>query len=159
MLRANISLPAVIGSNMVLQQQSTAKIWGWGNPLEKVFVTTSWDNKTDSVIVDPFANWQVKVQTPAASNTPYTITIKGANTIVLENVLIGEVWVCSGQSNMEMNYTWGLPDVKDELPTAYNNNIHFFTVGKASSAYPQLDCKGQWLVCDSNSLKTFSAAA
>jgi sialate O-acetylesterase len=156
---ANVTLPAVIGSNMVLQQQSADKIWGWGNPGEKVFVTTSWDNKTDSVVVSAGADWQLMLHTPAASNAPFTITIKGYNTIVLENVLVGEVWVCSGQSNMEMSYGWGLPDVGAELPTALNNSIRFFTVGKASSAYPQMDCKGKWVACDSNSLKTFSAAA
>ena len=155
---ANITLPAVIGSNMVLQQKSTVKLWGWGNPLEKVLVSTSWDNKTDSVIVPPEAGWQLNVQTPAAGG-PYTITIKGSNTIVLTNVLIGEVWVCSGQSNMEMSYGWGMPIMKEDVPKAFNNNIHFFTVGKASSDYPQLDCKGQWSVCDSNTVKAFSAAA
>ncbi len=156
---ANITLPAAIGSNMVLQQQSAAKIWGWGNPGELVFVTTSWNNHTDSVVVTANADWQIMVQTPAASNAAYNITIKASNTIVLENVLVGEVWVCSGQSNMEMSYGWGLPDVAAELPTAYNNNLRFFTVGKASSAYPQFDCKGHWAVCDSNTLKSFSAVA
>ncbi|HVX52068.1 MAG TPA: hypothetical protein VHB48_18055 [Chitinophagaceae bacterium] len=155
---ANITLPSVIGSNMVLQQKSDVKIWGWGNPLEKVFVTTSWDNKTDSTLVPPDAGWYVTVHTPAAGG-PYTVTIKGNNTITLTNVLIGEVWVCSGQSNMEMNYTWGIPKMKDDVPGAFNNNIHLFTVAKAASAYPQDDCKGQWEVCDSNTIKNFSAAA
>jgi sialate O-acetylesterase len=157
-VNANIVLPSVIGSNMVLQQNSRVKIWGWGNPLEKVFVTTSWDNKTDSAIVPPEAGWKITVHTPAAGG-PYTITIKGNNTIVLQNVLVGEVWVCSGQSNMEMSYGWGIPIMNDDVPKAFNNNIHFFTVAKASSAYPQDDCKGEWAVCDSNTVKAFSAAA
>jgi len=156
---ANITLPAAIGSNMVLQQQTASKIWGWGTPGEMVFVTTSWNNQTDSAMVSPNADWQIMVQTPAASNTAYNIVIKGSSTILLENVLVGEVWVCSGQSNMEMSYGWGLPDVGAELPSAFNNNIRFFTVGKASAAYPQQDCKGQWAVCDSNTLKSFSAVA
>jgi len=157
-VHANVTLPSTIGSNMVLQQKSENKIWGWGNPLEKVIVTTSWNNKTDSVIVPPDAAWSVKVQTPAAGG-PYTITIKASNTIVLENVLIGEVWVCSGQSNMEMNYNWGMPVMKDDVPNALNNNIRFFTVAKASADAPQTDCKGQWTLCDSNTVKAFSAAA
>jgi len=143
---------------MVLQQSSAQKIWGWANPLEKVFVTTSWDNKTDSVIVPPDAGWNITVHTPAAGG-PYTITIRGANTITLQNVLIGEVWVCSGQSNMEMSYSWGMPLMKEDVPKAYNNNIRFFTVAKASSDYPQDDCKGAWAVSDSNTVKTFSTAA
>jgi sialate O-acetylesterase len=155
---ANVTLPAVIGSNMVLQQKIDTKLWGWGNPLEKVYVTTSWDNRTDSTIVPPEAQWKVPIHTPAAGG-PYTITIKASNTIVLTNVLVGEVWVCSGQSNMEMSYTWGMPNMTEDVPKAFNNNIHFFTVAKASSDYPQDDCHGQWAVCDSNTVKTFSAAA
>lgn len=156
--RANVTLPSVISSNMVLQQKTDVKLWGWGNPLEKVFITTSWDNRTDSTVVTPEASWKVPVHTPAAGG-PYTITIKASNTIVLENVLVGEVWICSGQSNMEMSYGWGMPNMTDDVPKAFNNNIHFFTVAKASSAYPQDDCHGQWTVCDSNSVKAFSPAA
>jgi len=156
--QANVTLPAIMSSNMVLQQKSDVNIWGWGNPLEKVFVTTSWDNKTDSTIVPPEARWKIPVHTPTAGG-PYTITIKASNTIVLSNVLIGEVWVCSGQSNMEMSYGWGMPNMTEDVPKAFNNNIHFFTVAKASSAYPQDDCHGQWAVCDSNTVKAFSAAA
>jgi len=157
-VHATVTLPSTIGSNMVLQQKSENKIWGWGNPLEKVVVTTSWNNKSDSVIVPPDAGWSIKVQTPAAGG-PYTITIKGSNTVVLENVLIGEVWVCSGQSNMEMSYGWGMPIMTADVPTALNNNIRFFTVAKASGDAPQTDCKGQWAMCDSNTVKAFSAAA
>jgi sialate O-acetylesterase len=109
---ANIRLPAVLGSNMVLQQQSKVKLWGWAAPAETIYVTTSWNNKTDSVKTTRDANWQLFVETPAAGG-PYTITFKGQNTITLDNVLIGEVWICSGQSNMEMNEQWGLPDVQD----------------------------------------------
>src|ERR1044072_7048371 len=115
---AAIRLPAVISSNMVLQQQSTVKLWGWSNPGEKIAITTSWNNKTDSITGTRDANWQIAVQTPAAGG-PYTITLKGSNTIVLENVLIGEVWVCSGQSNMEWSYYNKLQDITDELPTCY----------------------------------------
>src|SRR5690606_18821506 len=101
----NIRLPAIISSNMVLQQQSAVKIWGWGDPTEKILITTSWNGKIDSTMVDENANFQFSIETPSAGG-PFTITLKGNNTIVLENVLIGEVWVCSGQSNMEMNYYW-----------------------------------------------------
>ncbi len=156
--RATIILPAVIGSNMVLQQQSMVKLWGWGNPLEKVIVTCSWNNEVDSTIVQSDAGWQLTVKTTAAGG-PYTISIKGSNSILLENVMLGEVWVCSGQSNMEMSYGWGLPDVKEALKDCFNTNIRFFAVNKTSSSFIQNDCKGSWAVCDSNSLKTFSAAA
>ncbi len=152
----NIRLPSVISSNMVLQQQSAVKLWGWAAPAEKIFITTSWNNKTDSVVTTGDANWLTTIQTPAAGG-PYTITLKGNNQVVLENVLIGEVWVCSGQSNMQMSEGWGLPDVKAELPNSYNKNIRFFQVPDVTSAYPQDDCVAQWTTCDSNTLKSFSA--
>src|SRR5215831_3036132 len=154
----NIRLPAVISSNMVLQQRATVKLWGWAGPGEKVFVTTSWNNKTDSTIGTRDANWQLLVSTPSAGG-PYTITLKGYNTVVLENVLVGEVWVCSGQSNMEMSYSWGLQDVKNDLPTCYNKEIRFFHIARTTADNPQDNCEAQWTICDSNTLKTFSAVA
>ncbi len=154
---ADVRLPSILTSNMVLQQQSSVKLWGWSAPAEKIYVTISWDNKTDSVVATRDANWQLNIQTPIAGG-PFTITLRGNNKIVLENILIGEVWVCSGQSNMEMSERWGLPDVKAELPTAFNDSIRFFTISKATSTYPQDNCSGKWMVCDSNTLKTFSAA-
>lgn len=153
---ANIRLPAVIGNGMVLQQNSSAKLWGWCDPGEKVVITTSWNNKTDTATGSSLAKWQITVPTPAAGG-PYTITLKGKNTIVLNDVLIGEVWICSGQSNMEWSYMHKLQDIKDELPTCYNKNIRFFHIPKTTAAYPQDDCNAQWTVCDSNTLKTFSA--
>ena len=155
---ANIRLPNVINNNMVLQQQSAVKLWGWAGPAEKIYITTSWNNKLDSTIATRDANWMIMVQTPAAGG-PYTITLKGGNTIVLNNVLIGEVWVCSGQSNMEMNDGWGLPDIKAALPTCANSNIRFFTIPKTTSKFPQDNCGGEWLNCDSNTLKNFSAVS
>ena len=96
---AQLRLPAIISSGMVLQQNDSASLWGWGNPAEKIIVTTSWDNRTDTATVNNRANWKVKVKTPVAGG-PYSITLKGSNTIVLNDVMIGEVWICSGQSNM-----------------------------------------------------------
>lgn len=156
---AAIRLPAVISSNMVLQQQSTVKLWGWCSPWEKIAITTSWNNKTDSLKGTRDANWVHSIQTPAAGG-PFTITIWGSNTaapVVLENVLIGEVWVCSGQSNMEWNYYNKLPDIAAELPTCYNKNIRFFHIPKTTAVTPQDDCAAKWTICDSNTLRFFSA--
>lgn len=155
-VHANITLPAVIGSNMVLQQQSSTKFWGWGNPGEKVFVSPSWKVGTDSTITDGNGKWQLNLQTPNAGG-PYTITIKADNTIVLDNVLIGEVWVCSGQSNMEFNYNWGLEHQEQDTTSTSNNNIRFFNISRTTALYPQENCRAQWIVCDSNSWKSFSA--
>jgi sialate O-acetylesterase len=153
---ANIRLPAVLSSNMVLQQQSNARLWGWCDPGERVRVTTSWDHRTDSAKGTRDGKWEMEIPTPRAGG-PYTIELKGGNTLVLDNVLVGEVWICSGQSNMEMSETWGLPDVKSELPSCYNSNIRFFHIPRTTSPYPQEDCQAHWAVCDSNELKSFSA--
>jgi sialate O-acetylesterase len=153
---AHIRLPALVGSNMVLQQNAKVKIWGWASPAEKIVITPSWSNHPDTVVATRDANWMLTLQTPAAGG-PYTITLKGNNTIVLDNVMIGEVWVCSGQSNMEWSYYNGLKEIRDELPTAANPNIRFFQIPKTTSLYPQDDIAAQWTVCDSNTLKGFSA--
>jgi sialate O-acetylesterase len=156
---AEVRLPAVISDNMVLQQQSSVALWGWSNPSEKIIVTTSWNNKTDSVYATRDAKWKITVPTPVAGG-PYTITIKGGKVIILRNVMIGEVWVCSGQSNMEYHsFYQGSTDIQPELKNALNNNIRFFLEPKATSQYPQDDGKGQWTVCDSNTLKSFSQVA
>src|SRR3954471_14275805 len=157
--RAEVRLPAVIGDNMVLQQKSVVTLWGWGSAGEKIRVTTSWDNKTDSVVTNRAAKWKIKVPTPAAGG-PYTLIFKGSNVINVKNVMIGEVWICSGQSNMEFNSFYaGSTDIQPEYKNPPNNNIHFFLETKSTSQYPQDDCKGQWTVCDSNTLKSFSQVA
>src|SRR5258708_18417531 len=153
---ADIRLPAIISSNMVLQQQSASKIWGWCEPEEKIYIITSWNNRTDSVKGNRNATWQISVPTPTAGG-PYTITLKAGNTLVLENVMIGEVWICSGQSNMEMSEAWGVPAGKNELPSCANNAIRFFHIPKTTSENPQEDCKAQWVTCDTVELKSFSA--
>src|SRR5689334_19802782 len=84
--KCDIRLPSLVSKNMVLQQQSNVKLWGWASPNEKIFITTSWNNKLDSVVTTRDATWQLVVQTPGAGG-PYSITLKGNNTIVLQNVL------------------------------------------------------------------------
>src|ERR1700749_4494786 len=154
---ANVRLPSVLADNMVLQQHAAAKLWGWCDAGEKIFITPSWSGVTDSVAGTRDGHWVLEEATPAAGG-PYTIEIRGWNVITLKNVLIGEVWICSGQSNMEMCETWGLPDVKAELPTCANDHIRFFHVPRTTSASAQDDCPGFWAACDSNQLKWFSAA-
>lgn len=157
-LRADIRLPNILSSNMVLQQQSTTKLWGWARPNEKIKIITSWDNKTIETVADGNAAWGIDIQTPKAGG-PFTITLNGDNKIILENVFIGEVWICSGQSNMEWSYQQGISDIKAEFPELSKLNIKLFTVPKTTSKTPQDNSGGTWLVCDSNTLKTFSAVA
>jgi sialate O-acetylesterase len=156
--RGNVRLPNIISSNMVLQRKSKVKIWGWSNPYEKISMTASWDNKTYQAEGTRDASWEVLIETPEAGG-PYTVSIKGNNSIVLRNVLIGEVWVCSGQSNMEMSGNLGLKEIKAELRKAYNQNIRFFHIPKSTAAHPQKNVEGEWTVCDSNTLKSFRAVA
>ncbi|GAB3921423.1 sialate O-acetylesterase [Larkinella terrae] len=152
---ANVSLPSILNSNMVLQQQTEITIWGWADPTEKVTVTAGWTSEPVSVTCNDNAIWKVSLRTPKAGG-PYAITIVGRNKVELKNILIGEVWLCSGQSNMEMSGN-SAKDARAELPTAYNPNIRFFKIPKRATEAPQVDVRGNWAVCDSLSLKYFSA--
>lgn len=153
-----IRLPHIIASNMVLQQKSETALWGWSNPSEKIYITTSWNNQKDSVMADGNARWKLTIKTPEAGG-PYTITLKGENTIVLENIMIGEVWVCSGQSNMEWSSLQKLQQIIDEMPHSQNNHIRLFHVAKTTAPYPQDDLEGNWKVSGPDALKGFSAVA
>ncbi len=97
---ADVKLPAVIGDNMVLQQNTSASLWGWAGAGEQITVKASWHGGAVKTSAAQDGKWLVRVPTPKASG-PHTITIKGNNTIELKNVMSGEVWVCSGQSNMQ----------------------------------------------------------
>ena len=90
-----------MGDHMVLQQNSSVKLWGRADG-KKVTITTSWNNRTYRTSTDKDGNWLVKVDTPAGGYTPYSITISDGTPVTLSDILIGEVWICSGQSNMEM---------------------------------------------------------
>jgi sialate O-acetylesterase len=103
----SLKLPAVISDNMMLQQKMAVPIWGWSKAGNTVTVSGSWDNEKKQVVADSSGKWTTTLTTPAAGG-PYTITVTSDTKIVVKNVLIGEVWVCSGQSNMEMNFKgWG----------------------------------------------------
>src|ERR1043166_6476232 len=95
-LLANIRLPAAIGSHMVLQQRSVVTIWGWCDVDEKIKLKTSWDTTTYTATGSTAAKWEMKINTSSAGG-PYQVTIEGNNKIMLDDVLIGEVWICSGQ--------------------------------------------------------------
>ncbi|ULQ50694.1 sialate O-acetylesterase [Flavihumibacter fluvii] len=153
---AQLRLPAILSSGMVLQQNESVTFWGWAGPSEKVYVTTSWNNRTDSAVVSNMATWKLKVMTPGAGG-PFTITIKSRNTITLSDVMVGEVWVCSGQSNMEWSYYNGTSDIAPDFPSANNKNIRLFHVPKTAAVYPQDDVKASWTACDSNTIKSFSS--
>lgn len=155
---AQIRLPDVLSDNMVLQRNDSALLWGWAAPGEKVRIKASWKSTPDSAVATGNSVWKVKIKTPEGGG-PYTISLRGRNAIELKNILIGEVWICSGQSNMEWSGNHGLPDIKAELATCADDQLRFFQVPKITSDHPQDDVPGVWTSCDSNTLKPFSAVA
>lgn len=153
---ANVTLPTIFADNMVLQRNSDVKIWGWGSPREEIKLVGSWDNKEYKITTDAMANWQITIKTPAAGG-PFTISIKGYNEVQLKNILIGEVWLCSGQSNMEMTANWGIKDGDNEVKNATNPNIRFFTVAKATADFPQNNLSGTWVESTPETMRNFSS--
>jgi sialate O-acetylesterase len=154
-LWAEVRLPAIISSHMVLQQQENVKLWGWSDAGENITIKTSWDTTTYTTKGDANAKWSMQIKTPAAGG-PYTITIRGYNTLQLEDVMIGEVWIGSGQSNMEMNVNWGLK-YDEDVKQATNQQIRFFYVPRTTALHPQEDVKARWVVCSPEEMKRFSA--
>jgi len=153
---ASLKLPKILGDHMVLQQNSFTKIWGWADPQQEVKVTTSWNQKTYRVVADPEGNWQVTVSTGKAGG-PYKVTIQAGKTRVLEDILLGEVWICSGQSNME----WQLrraETAEEEIPASDYPEIRLFTVKKHIAIRPMEDLNGSWERCTPESSADFSAA-
>lgn len=153
---ADIRLPDIFSSHMVLQQQSTVTLWGWAETREKMKISTSWDAQVHSITAESDASWAMQIKTPKAGG-PYTITLEGRNTIVLEDIMIGEVWVCSGQSNMGWTMSRTLPQDPAERQSLYNANIRLFNVPHTSSGYPQDNVDGKWEVCSAESLAQFSS--
>jgi sialate O-acetylesterase len=137
-----------------LQQNSEVKLWGWCSPAEKITIKTNWDTISYHTTGESSAKWFLKIKTPSAGG-PYTITIN--ETTVLEDVMIGENWLCSGQSNMEWSGDQGLKQSLEEAPNANNKNIRFFYIPKSTSDFPQENCEGKWKVCTPEEMKHFSA--
>ena len=155
---ANISLPNIFSDNMVLQRNSEIKIWGWASPKEEIKITPSWNNQEYKVTTDSHANWQITIPTPKEGG-PFSITFKGYNEVVLKNILIGEVWLCSGQSNMEMSASWGIENGDEEVKNANYPNIRFFTVPKLTATTLQNNLIGNWTECSPETMRNFSAVA
>ncbi len=156
--RANISVPGIFSTNMVLQQQLEVKIWGWAKPGEPVQVTAGW---LDTVLETKGTNqgtWSLQLPTPEAGG-PYTVRLNGYNEIIFEKVMIGEVWLCSGQSNMEWSPSSGIINGEEEIAKASNSSIRFFTVNHSTANYPQNHLSGEWAVSTPETMADFSAIA
>jgi sialate O-acetylesterase len=159
-VKAEVKFPAIFGNGMVLQQQSQVAVWGWAKANTNVSVVASWDKKHYSVRSDGTGYWKVKVQTPKASFTPYTLTASDGKAVTLSNILIGEVWVCSGQSNMEMpmkGWNASIDGGSNDINHSTNPGIRCFTIGHASKAQTQDDCKGKWEEANPQTVPFFTA--
>jgi len=161
---AKILLPQILSSNMVLQREKPINIWGYASPGEKVEVTFAGQKK--EALADKNGNWRVVLAQLKTATKPQTMTISGSNKIELTNILVGEVWVCSGQSNMEYamrklakipkpkNEKLGFPS--DEVAKAKNNQIRIFLVNRKTLIKPDSVHKS-WSVAQDSALRAFSA--
>lgn len=153
-LRADITLPRVFGSNMVLQRECPVPVWGKALPGEKVTVAFAGQEK--STTTGEGGLWQVALDPLPANKAPQSLVVSGQNTITLENVLVGEVWLCSGQSNME----WAVgqsANPEEEKAAANFPEIRHFKVARTSSAFAQTDVKGEWKSCSPATVSAFTA--
>jgi sialate O-acetylesterase len=156
-LNAQLRMASIFADHMVVQQNSEIPVWGWSDINDPVTVKASWDNKEFKGICSHVdGRWNVRLKTPPAGG-PYTIEVKGWHkTIVLADVMVGEVWLCSGQSNMEFK----LPDAingKNEISSNVHPEVRFFKVPKVAAEYPQDNCSGEWVTSNSVDMNDFSA--
>jgi sialate O-acetylesterase len=161
-LYGEVKLPAIFGDNMVLQQQIEAAIWGTAAKNATVKVTTSWNKKSYTARAGSDGKWKLKVATPSAGG-PYEVSVSDGTTLKLKNVMIGEVWICSGQSNMEMPMkgymNQPVTGSNEAIATSSNPAIRLFTVNKATSLQPLDDFTGSWKNCEPENVSEFSATA
>ena len=160
--QSKVTLPSFFSDNMVLQQQSECHIWGWAEPGKKVMVLTSWDKKSYSTSAHWDGRFEVIVKTPKAGG-PFTIWFSDGDTVQLNNVMIGEVWICSGQSNMEMQMKGfkqqPVEGTTEELLRCKDDQLRLFTVKRHVSLTLEWNVTGQWSEANSASVRDFSATA
>ena len=141
---------------MVIQQNATVPIWGWATASQALTIKVSWDTTTIRTKADNTTFWRAALQSPPTAG-PHTITIKaGEETRLIEDVLAGEVWLCSGQSNME----WSMEasgDGKQIMDKVNDATIRLFDIPNSSADHPQTRGEGSWKVCNSKSVRGFSA--
>ena len=157
---AQIQLPSVFSDGMVLQQNSKVAVWGWGNPSETLMILSEW-NPGDTVrtVVDNQGRWKAEVPTGRAGG-PYTLEVKGGNdSRKLSDVMLGEVWLCSGQSNMEWSADMGIMNGEQEVKQAACPSVRIFHNPKQGADTPQTDCRTKWAVATPESMRKTSATA
>ncbi|PXV66743.1 sialate O-acetylesterase [Dysgonomonas alginatilytica] len=158
-LQAEVKLPHIFSDNMILQRDKVLKIWGWADKGEKIQVSIL--EQTKNTQADESGYWSVNLD-PIPYGGPYQMRVQGSNnTITFDNILIGDVWLCSGQSNMEMPVNgWGqVYNYEQEIKDANYPTIRAFNVEKAMSMTPNSDFNGKWQVCSPQTVSGFSAVA
>ena len=156
-----LRLPAIISNHAVLQQSADVKLWGWAQSGNTVKISCSW-NPSDTVVAYPAKDWSWNaiVKTPKAGG-PYAITfISNTQKIIVSDILIGEVWLCSGQSNMEYAFNWeqGVLDAGDEVAKSANNQLRFFQLSHKYNSFPQTDSDGEWKISSPQTTPSMSVA-
>jgi len=162
---AKIKLPSIISSNMVLQRNTSVKIWGWATPGEKITVRTSWFLETLKITTPENGRWEIAIKTTLSKESQSIQLKSNESNINLENIVFGEVWICSGQSNMRMplkGYT-GQPTFGGNLTvaTSKNDNLRLFSISENGSPTP-LDSVSKfkkWNTASPETVKDFSAVA
>lgn len=156
-LFAKIVLPSVFSDNMVLQQNSEVAIWGGSLASENIKIVCSWSsNDTVKVRANNWGEWKTTLKTTGAGG-PYSISIFGTSNVQLNNVMLGEVWVCSGQSNMEWSVNHKIFNGEEEAAKADNPNLRIFHIQKTGAQYPQNTCEATWTVSSPESMRATSA--
>lgn len=154
---AQLRIPNVLSDNMVLQRNTEANIWGWGWASSTISVTASWLDGAVETQADGGGRWMLQLPTGEAGG-PYELTISsGGQQIKVQNILLGDVWVVSGQSNMEWGGNQNLPEILEELPKANDSRIRLLQVSRNVSEYPQDDIPNTWETLSAETLKPFSA--
>ncbi len=155
-ISAAVKLPKVFGDNMVLQREMPVPVWGWADKGEKVTVSFAGQDKTAEAGED--GAWRVTLDPLKASKEPAELKVAGTNVITVKNILVGEVWICSGQSNMQM-VVGSVLNAKDEIAAATNPLIRHITVPTIQNHLPQNDFGGNgWVLCSPQTAGNFTAA-
>lgn len=152
---AEVRLPEFFGSDMVLQRDTDIPVWGWASSGEKIVVTL--ENKSETTVADDEGRWSLLLP-PHPAGGPCRLIVEGGNRLVLENVLLGDVWLCSGQSNMDWKMEQ-FPDSKAEIPSIDKPRIRLFRVARALSSTPQDRLSTAWTPCNPQTVASFSAVA
>lgn len=161
-ISAKVVLPKIFASGMVMQQQTDASLWGEAKADATVKIATSWNKKTVSVKAGNDGKWTAKIQTPAAGG-PYSITFNDGEKTVIDNILVGELWICSGQSNMEMPMkgfkNQPVENAVEDILHSGDSKMRLFTVKRTSLFQPATDVVGEWKEASPETVRNFSATA